>query len=177
MHPWNKGKKLSLETRKKMSTVKIGKKFSEEHKKKISIANTGKKFNEEHRRKLSESIRTSEKCKELRRRLAESRVGVKRTDNLGADNPNWKGGVTTENHKIRNSRTYALWRTAVFDRDKYTCVWCGDKNGRGVAVVLQADHIKPFCDYPELRFAIDNGRTLCVSCHKKTDNYGKRRRS
>lgn len=33
-------------------------------------------------------------------------------------------------------------------------------------VVLQADHIKPFA------FAIDNGRTLCVACHKTTDTFG-----
>src|SRR3990167_2039380 len=83
-------------------------------------------------------------------------------------------GITPINRKIRNSSEYKLWRTAVFTRDNFTCVWCGARSKKGVKVILHADHIKPFCDYPELRFAIDNGRTLCVDCHKKTDTYGRK---
>ena len=37
---------------------------------------------------------------------------------------------------------------------------------------LEADHIKDFALYPKERLNINNGRTLCKSCHKKTDNYG-----
>lgn len=80
---------------------------------------------------------------------------------------NWKGGITPENAKIRSSQDYALWRTAVFMRDDYTCQMCDIRGG-----TLHADHIKPFSLYPELRLAIDNGRTLCVDCHKSTDTWG-----
>ncbi len=89
----------------------------------------------------------------------------------GSNCPFWKGGVTSENIKIRNSSEYKLWRQAVFERDNWTCVWCGIRSSKKVKVILNADHIKPFAYFPELRFTIDNGRTLCVPCHKTTDTY------
>ena len=85
---------------------------------------------------------------------------------------NWQGGLTGINFQIRNSLEYRLWREAVFKRDKYTCQECGARNGSGKTIVLHADHIKRFADYPELRFDIDNGRTLCKPCHRKTNTYG-----
>jgi len=36
---------------------------------------------------------------------------------------------------------------------------------------IQADHIRRFSEYPELRFDLNNGRTLCTECHKKI-TYG-----
>lgn len=91
----------------------------------------------------------------------------------GSNHPSWKGGITPINKTIRHSKRYALWRTAVFERDNYTCVLCNsNKSGS-----LNADHIKPFAYFPELRFAIDNGRTLCVDCHRKTDTFGNKSRS
>ena len=84
----------------------------------------------------------------------------------------WKGGVTPENKKLRRSREFKLWREAVFSRDDWTCQTCGDRGGRGHKVTLHPDHIKPWCDYPALRFDVANGRTLCVGCHKKTPTWG-----
>lgn len=84
----------------------------------------------------------------------------------GSGNGNWKGGITPHNRRVRASDEYKAWRKAVFERDGYTCVWCGQ-----VGYELHADHIKPFATHPDLRFEVSNGRTLCVECHKKTDSY------
>ena len=81
-----------------------------------------------------------------------------------------EGGITPINKKIRKSIEYSLWRQAVFKRDGYKCVECGSTKK------IQGDHIKPFALFPELRFVIDNGRTLCYECHKKTSTYGGRTR-
>ena len=79
----------------------------------------------------------------------------------------WRGGITPINFKIRHSVEYKLWRESVFKRDNYTCISCGQVGGK-----LNADHVKPFSLFPDLRFDINNGRTLCVPCHRKTDTYG-----
>lgn len=92
---------------------------------------------------------------------------------------NWQGGKTGAGQLIRSSVQFRQWRKAVFERDKYICQMCGIS---GAKAYLQADHIKPFAYFPELRLDITNGRTLCRECHKLTDsfaykaikNYGKK---
>ncbi len=84
----------------------------------------------------------------------------------------WRGGVTPHNKKIRDSKQYKEWREKVFRRDDYTCQVCGARNGKGKAVYLQAHHIKEFINYAELRFDLNNGQTLCLECHLKTENWG-----
>jgi len=82
----------------------------------------------------------------------------------------WNKGIgdkTSKLEKLRHSLSYRDWRSTVFKRDDYTCQECKTRGG-----ILNSDHIKSFAHYPELRFDIDNGRTLCIECHRKTDNYG-----
>ena len=76
-------------------------------------------------------------------------------------------GISTENEKQRKSIAYKRWRKSVFERDNYTCTSCGFRG------YIQADHIKPFAFFRDLRFDVNNGRALCVPCHKKTDTYGR----
>lgn len=78
-------------------------------------------------------------------------------------------GKTDEKMRIRKSKEYKLWRESVFKRDNWICQECQIRGG-----VLHPHHIKPFALFPELRFAIDNGVTLCASCHHKTDTWGNR---
>lgn len=162
--------------------------LTEESKKKIGAALKGrkKKFRKrkphsvETRKKLSESAKRRGISVETRQKMIEgkknssyypsyeTRVKLGRV-HRGSGNVNWKGGVTPENEKIRKSIEYRLWREAVFARDNWTCQECEQKGGR-----LHSHHIKSFAKYPDLKFAIDNGQTLCKECHKLTDNYGRK---
>ena len=70
-----------------------------------------------------------------------------------------------QNQQPRKSRTRDSadnrdWRTAVFARDNYTCQRCSQRGGH-----LNAHHIKGWTRYPEFRFDLDNGLTLCGPCH------------
>ncbi|RYZ75415.1 MAG: HNH endonuclease, partial [Proteobacteria bacterium] len=74
----------------------------------------------------------------------------------------WKGFTSPVNHAIRNSAQYDKWRKFVFERDNYTCAVCAQRGGK-----LNVHHIRRFRDYPDLRFTVSNGITLCKSCHEK----------
>ena len=128
---------LSAKARKNQSIAKKGSIMSQDAKDKIRKANIGKHA----------SIETKKK---------QSKAHEKEKSHW------WKGGITPINIKIRNSIEFRLWREAVFARDNYTCQKCKERGGK-----LNAHHIQSFSQYPELRFAIDNGITLCQKCHQK----------
>lgn len=84
----------------------------------------------------------------------------------------WRGGKTSEDKRLRNSYLVANWRKEVFKRDNYTCQICLKPSSKLPRSSLTADHIQPWSLFPELRFDLDNGRTLCLDCHRKTDTWG-----
>jgi hypothetical protein len=106
-------------------------------------------------------------CKECGEIIMRSSTYCRGCSQKGDRGPQWRGGVTPEIQIIRESRAYHRWRKAILERDNYTCQGCSQRGGK-----LHADHIKSFAYYPELRFELSNGRTLCVPCHKQTPNYG-----
>ena len=124
--------------------------------KKIGYWMSGKKLSEKTKNKIREASLRNNNKPPIRK---------------GSDNNLWKGGITPLNLTIRKSLEYICWRKKVFSRDLYTCVKCGITNCE-----LHAHHIKSFSLYPELRFDVDNGITLCPDCHRLTDNYGVKNR-
>lgn len=170
----NKNRTWSDEVKLKIKMSNLGLKRSEKTKERVRIAMTGRKLSKVVRRKMSKSHLGKKHTPEEIAKITLANLGNKNgignrgcTLRVGNKNPNWKGGITPVNMKIRKSFEYKQWRTAVFKRDNFTCVWCNSKESG----TLNADHIKPFAYFPELRLDINNGRTLCVRCHKKTESY------
>lgn len=158
--PWNKGLKMPMisgqnhpmwgkhhtsEAKEKNRQAHLGKGHPQtmETRLKISQAHKGMKFTEEHRRNIGLA--------------AKGRIPW---------NKGRRNGKYNEKTLIMQSEEYKNWRRKVFERDHFQCQWCGKKQR------LEADHILPFAYFPKYRFYLDNGRTLCVECHRKTDTYG-----
>jgi hypothetical protein len=168
-----------------------GQKFSEEHKRKLSNSHKGKRLSPDTEFKEglipwnkgttglmnpwnkgikgickpnSGSFKQGDKVNhsfETKIKIGMSKVGSR--------NPMWKGGITKEHELIRHSAIYRSWRLGVFRRDDFTC----QNQGCGVrGSTLNAHHVKEFSKYPELRLDINNGITLCKSCHKKIGATG-----
>lgn len=93
-------------------------------------------------------------------KLSDDHKRILSTSKMGANNPNWKGGIYSTNRKLRRSPQYKRWQKAVYERDDFSCQICGVRGGSR----FRANHIKKFADYPELRFELSNGITLCKSC-------------
>lgn len=124
-------------------------------KNKISI--TAKENYKNGKRKLSPNIKKGV-C------LNTGRTQFKKGDNKGEKHYNWKNGITPKNKQRWCSAEYQKWRKAVFERDKYLCQ---NTNCKKTTKEINAHHIKQIYTNPELTYDIDNGKTLCVMCHKE----------
>lgn len=168
-----RGKKLPNVVRQKISQNNarfwLGKKLSEEIKHKIRTAKLGKTpWNKDKKcPQISAYLKGRKHTEETKQRIGLARVGKC----MGKNHPRWKGGTYgTERHRVMSTFEYKNWRKAVFTRDNWTCVWCKISGSRKTPI--EADHIKAYSLYPELRFDVSNGRTLCKPCHRRTDTWG-----
>ena len=180
-------KRGSKEWRENISKGLIGRKRSKEHCENLSKVLKGRLITWGH--KISNTKKNSPRTIEVIEILAQTKRGKtfedvygeraeeqkekRRLANLrnghrppptgyGDKNPNYRGDkcITPVNKRIRMSPEYQDWKNSIFIRDNYTCQECGKKEK------LQVHHVKSFAYYPELRFDISNGITLCIDCHR-----------
>lgn len=55
------------------------------------------------------------------------------------------------------------WAKRIKYRDNYCCVVCGAENKKK----LESHHLDAWASYPELRIDIQNGVSLCTTCHNQ----------
>ncbi len=167
--PWNKGRTgvYSDEALARMGWNNIGR----------APSNKGQKLSDEGRAKLSEAHQgqiawnkgipqtneTKEKIRESCQKYIPTEEAKKR-----------QSYAQREQGRARRKDFISIpvvteWRRQVFERDNWTCQFCGQRGGR-----LEADHIQPKCQRPDLVYVVDNGRTLCRSCHQQTPTYGRK---
>ena len=96
--------------------------------------------------------------------------------NSGERNGMWNPDLSDEERErqryhARRYPGYQSFRKAVYERDNYTCVHCGDDTGGNLVV----HHLNGFHWDEDSRTEVDNGATLCNECHKEFHStYGNR---
>ena len=89
----------------------------------------------------------------------------KRLARYGKNHPNYDPNKTDEERLKRrytfNYGSQRIWSKQIMERDNYTCQIC-NKGGN-----LNAHHLNGWNAFPEQRFDLDNGVTLCADCHKE----------
>ena len=162
-----KRKPFTEEAKRNMGLAQKGKKRSEEFKRKCSLrmmgnklgignrSNRGKKTSEEQKAKLSLAM-TGKKfgpCPEERKR----NISLAR------------GGDGIINKKYDMAKLVA-WTKAVKERDEYICQQCNYVGVPGLKDI-DAHHILPKARFPQYAYDLDNGISLCKTCHK-VEHYG-----
>src|SRR5690606_38728044 len=91
--------------------------------------------------------------------------GIKKPNFTGKNNPNWIKDRTKLRQSERKDKDtkYRYWRKEIRKRDRNECqLLSGDCCGR-----LESHHIFNWTDYPELRYELTNGITLCAFHHPR----------
>ena len=153
-----KGKQRPRELMNKIHASILGHNVSVQTREKLRRANIGKHHSEETKQKIREK-RALQKASWKGRHHS---VETKKKISMHHTNSVIFGGFRTSiSERIRRSPDYINWRLMVFGRDDFTCQICGVRG-----TYLHAHHIKSFAEYPELRFDVKNGKTLCKICHQ-----------
>ena len=118
------------------------------------------------------SLESRNKMSATRKGMPNKSKGKKRPHVSGENHPNWISDRTKIKLGDRNLHDPLTkkWRQEVKVRDNFTCR-IADNNCGGK---LEVHHILSWRDYPELRYQINNGITLCHAQHPRARAEEKR---
>ena len=161
---WRKGRKLSDDTKRKISSKNKGKKRPDLVLQNKSFRNRELMHNRYLGKKLSKlhcfNISQAKKGKKI---ICSSKEIMRRKENWRKNkNPKWSGGVSSEYHIAVTSCEWFIIREKIMKRDNYTCQKC---NVRGKN--LQIHHIIPWRKIHN--HSVDNLITVCIRCHKELE--------
>lgn len=175
MRQAHRGHKHTEEHKANISNAGKGHVVTEITRIKISHANTGKVRTEEAKAKISASKKLNpirfwlgKHRPETMAKVADKIRGRKQSEahklaismsHRGDKAYQWAGGSKRGKHSL-TGHEYRFWRKSVFVRDNFTCQICEAKSGK-----LNAHHIKPWSSFPDVRYSVENGMTLCNECH------------
>ena len=157
---WMKGRKLSEETRKRMSEARKGRQHSKEWSENISKSLKGKKTG-----RIPKSAFKKGNIPWCTGKKMSEEFCIKNSTSKTGENE-FTGFRMPLNRRVRTTRKYYEWIEKVKFRDMHTCVLC-EKN----ECELHAHHIVQVKDilkkekYEEELYDLNNGITLCLDCH------------
>lgn len=153
------------------NSFKVGRKLTKEHKAKLRGRKSWNSGNDSSVTKscLVCSSSFKSRLKAMRKYCSHTCSGKARS---GQKAYQWKQDrVEIEVNKRRHwSTDYRKWRTAVFTRDGYKC----KISDADCCAYIEAHHILSWKEYPNLRFNINNGITLCRVHHPRKRTEEKR---
>lgn len=185
--PWNKGlkgrqpwhntsglgKNIDFKSRgKSCSETRKGVPLSEEHGQALSESQTEKWADEEYRENQQQAMRDGNtgghnkqpaisNCLTCGKKIETTKSLLKKgVDKYCSKVCSNKTGEKTPKNLLERRKFAQTIQQDILKRDNYTCQMCGERGGK-----LQVDHIQSWSDYVELRFSMDNCRTLCQECH------------
>ena len=141
----------------------------------------GRKLTPEHRLKVIKTLKSIRKggtyeeafgteiATQMKEKMRQVKLGKKMPWNsvptrIGEKSPRWiKDRTLIKNDKERGGQLHKYWSKEVKRRDNWKCK-LADENCSGKVI---SHHILSWKDYPELRYIINNGITLCHTHHPR----------
>jgi hypothetical protein len=142
---WNKGVKMDEEFREKCSIRQLGKK---------------RNWSEQGKKSFSEKMTGRKRTKESIEKMS------------GENHPRWikDRSLIKIGDRSMNDPLQKQWSLSVKKRDGWKCQ-IADSNCKGR---MESHHILSWKDFPELRYEVNNGITLCHAHHPRVKSEEKR---